>query len=115
MAIRLNLERGFRRITWLISASLFTVGAIVTFFEWQTARNLWDRAGDPQPKGPPVAYVARFGLSGQFPEDFTAEQIKEVFDRQGVQKLKEAGAKLTQHPGTSKKLTLDDVFGEAAE
>lgn len=89
MGIKLNLERGFRRITWIISLGLFTVSALVTFFEWQTAKTLWNSAGESQPKGKPfVVYeIDQVIHITSFSEDFTAKQIKESLDKEGKQSV----------------------------
>lgn len=73
-----NLERGFWRVTWVMSVVLFLTGAAVTArHAWQEVDG-WLRAGGPAPDGPPIVYA--FGNLAQFGAGSTPHLIREEID-----------------------------------
>lgn len=79
MGHRMNLERGFRRITWVVSLSLLGLGAFFVVPGWWSALDRWNRAGEPYPPGAPATHVLGFGLV-EFPEGFNEAQVKKALD-----------------------------------
>lgn len=79
-----NLERGFRRITWVVSITLFALGASFVVISWLDALDQWNRAWEPLPDGPTNVFVLGFGTV-QFPSGFTEASLKEALDRQEEQ------------------------------
>lgn len=139
MTVRLNLERGFQRITCVISVFLFITCALATFFEWQTARSLWDGAGEPQepqPDYPLKVYEVGSGIIHRFlvgektprmrisdlgapvhrlPAGATAPEIKEALDKAKEAKQPTQGTEAEASRRTVKGLesprTVEDVLG----
>ena len=104
----LNLERGFRRITWVVSVSAFVMGTFVFILHFQYRLDQWSHAGEPQPSGPPVVYVEKSDqsiTSRTFPEDFTETHIKEALDKIGTS-FKVAEEKFAQN---SEPRLVDDL------
>jgi hypothetical protein len=60
------------------------VGTLATFFARQTARNLWDSAGESQLEGNPWVYTVNFDRFIQYPKQMTVERIKEELDTFGA-------------------------------
>ena len=77
--MRFNFERGFRRITWVVSIAVLTIGAFLIVPDWWSALILWRKAGEPL-LGEVEVYVLGVDLSVTFPKDFPETQIKDILD-----------------------------------
>lgn len=82
--MRLNLERGFRRITWGVSMAVLTIGGFLIVPDWWSALILWNQAGEP-PSGDVEVYVSDVDVFVTFPKDFTEAQVKDVLDKKTPQ------------------------------
>ena len=75
---RLNLERGFRRLTWLISIAVLIAGAVIIVPDWWATWTLWNQAGGTV-SDDRIVVVSGFHI--KFSKDATEAKIKEALDR----------------------------------
>ncbi|HYT57718.1 MAG TPA: hypothetical protein VEQ38_23670 [Verrucomicrobiae bacterium] len=77
----LSLERGFRRITWVVSIGILAVSSIIVCLIWHSEKQTWEEAGKPFQSPSPTVYVSVSNVAFQFVEGFEPRLIKEELDR----------------------------------
>src|SRR5215813_12961369 len=109
--MRLNFERGFRRITWVVSVAVLVTGAFLIVPDWWSALILWNQAEEP-PSGEVAVYVRDVGVFVTFPKDFPEAQIKDVLDRK-AQQLASDKAQEKKIPPDLSKFSDDELINLA--
>lgn len=75
----MNIERGFKRVTWVVSGSLFAVGTVFAgLLAWEEL-DRWSSSGEPLPKGDAAVYIFERSVV-TFPEDIAEAELKAALD-----------------------------------
>ena len=89
---RMNLERGFLRVTLAVSLVLLVAGALIVGITGWEERVAWNEATQRGVYAHPEVYVMHLGVV-QFPPEFTDQQIKETLDRSAPAAIQKALAR----------------------
>jgi hypothetical protein len=70
----MSVERGFARLTAVVSATILLVGLTLAFYTWNEERREWVDAIAP-PKGDVVVYLAGLGIRAGFPSNTSKTEL----------------------------------------
>lgn len=76
----MNLERGFRRLTWVVSIALFIPAMVFVVTIGRDRSDRWNRAGEPYPEGRLSVYEFGSGTMTTFARGTPEIEIKDALD-----------------------------------